>query len=416
MKKEPTPHSHPLLSDVSKIREDFPALHQEVHGRPLVYLDNAATTQKPRAVLDALRHYYEHDNANVHRGLHTLAERATEDFENARTVVARFINAPETEEVIFTRGTTESLNLLAHSFGHTFFKEGDEIIISEMEHHSNIVPWFLLRDRLAVKVLFWPVETDGTLDLNKLETLISDKTRLISVSHMSNVLGTHNPIKQIVEIARRRNIPVAVDAAQSVPSMPVDVQELGCDFLAFSAHKMGGPTGIGALWGRRSLLEKMIPYMGGGEMIAHVNTSGASWAELPHKFEAGTPNIAGAIGFAAAVRYVQERGMQNIHDYEQILTSALLEKMRLLPGLTIFGPLQERGPAISFKLEGIHPFDLTQFLDQLGIAIRVGHHCAEPLMNKLGVSATTRVSLYYYNTMAEVDYFISALERARSFF
>ncbi len=416
MKKETTIDTNPLLSGVHKIREDFPALHQKVHGKPLVYLDNAATTQKPRPVLDALRHYYEHDNANVHRGLHTLAERATEAFENSRATVARFINAPETEELIFTRGTTESLNLLAHSFGHTFLQEGDEVIVSEMEHHSNIVPWFLLRERMEVKVVFWPVEADGTLDLNRLEELITDKTRLISVSHMSNVLGTHNPIADIVALARKRDIPVAVDAAQSVPSMPVDAQALGCDFLAFSAHKMGGPTGIGALWGRRSLLEKMIPYMGGGEMISHVDTSGARWAALPHKFEAGTPNIAGAIGFGAAVRYVEGIGMPGIHDYEQTLTTALLQKMQALDGVTIFGPLRNRGPAISFKLDGVHPFDLTQFLDQLGIAIRVGHHCAEPLMNRLGVSATTRVSLYYYNTMEEIDYFVSALERARSFF
>ncbi len=416
MKKETIIDSNPLLNSVRKIREDFPALHQKVHGKPLIYLDNAATTQKPRPVLEALRHYYEHDNANVHRGLHSLAERATEDFEKARTTVAHFINAPETEELIFTRGTTESLNLLAHSFGHTFLGEGDEIIISEMEHHSNIVPWFLLRERLPVRVVFWPVETDGTLDLNRLRELISDKTRLISVSHMSNVLGTHNPIGEIVAMAHKRNIPVAVDAAQSVPSMPVDVQALGCDFLAFSAHKMGGPTGIGALWGRRSLMEKMIPYMGGGEMISHVDTSGAGWAGLPHKFEAGTPNIAGAIGFGAAVRYVREIGMANIHNYEQFLTTTLLQKMQALDGVTIYGPRQNRGPAVSFKLEGVHPFDLTQFLDQLGIAIRVGHHCAEPLMNTLGVSATTRVSLYYYNTMEEIDYFVSSLERARSFF
>ena len=404
------------LLDVEKIRADFPALHQQVHGRPLVYLDNAATTQKPLAVLEALQNYYRRDNANVHRGLHTLAERATEGFEKARETVARFINAPQSREVIFTRGTTESLNMLAHSYGHSFLKDDDEVIVSEMEHHSNIVPWFLLRDRIRIKVRFWPVEKDGRLDLEKLRKLISPRTRLISVSHMSNVLGTHNPLREIVKIAHEHGIHVSVDGAQSVPSMPVDVRELGCDFLAFSAHKMGGPTGIGALWGKAELLNKMTPYMGGGEMIAHVTTSGASWAEIPHKFEAGTPNIAGAIGFGAAVRYIEGIGMSKIHDYEQALTAALLEKMHTVEGLTIYGPLQNRGPAVSFKLEGVHPFDLTQFLDQLGIAIRVGHHCAEPLMNALGVSATTRVSLYYYNTPDETDYFVDALKRARDFF
>ncbi|RMH65549.1 MAG: cysteine desulfurase [Calditrichaeota bacterium] len=402
--------------DVQKIREDFPSLHQQVHGRPLVYLDNAATTQKPRRVIDALRHYYEHDNANVHRGLHALAERATAGFEAAREKVAALIHAPSSHELIFTRGTSESLNLLAYAYGSSFLTSGDEVILTEMEHHSNIVPWFLMRDMLGIRVRFWEMEEGGVLDLNRLNDLITPRTRLISMTHMSNVLGTRNPVEQVCALARDKNIRVIVDGAQSVPSMPVDVGALGCDFLAFSAHKMGGPTGMGALWGREEILKEMRPFMGGGEMIAHVSKEGATWAGLPHKFEAGTPHIAGAIGWGAAVDYIETIGMEAIHAYEQALTAYLLQQMSALEDVTLFGPTENRGPAVSFKLRGVHPFDLTQFLDQLGVAIRVGHHCAEPLMHRLGESATARASLYYYNTREEVDIFVDALRRARDFF
>ncbi len=413
---KPLSETASLLLDVRKIREDFPALNQTVHGRPLIYFDNAATTQKPRTVINALSTYYENDNANVHRGLHALAERATEAFEKARGKVAAFIHTSDARQLIFTRGTTESLNLLAHSFSLSFLTSDDEIILTEMEHHSNIVPWFLMREVIGFKIRFWPVEENGTLDLNKLDDLITPHTRLISMTHMSNVLGTSNPVETVCRLAHEKDIRVIVDGAQSVPSMPINVEELGCDFFAFSAHKMGGPTGMGALWGREPLLKEMRPYMGGGEMIAHVSVDGATWADIPHKFEAGTPHIAGAVGFGAAVDYLEKIGMEHIHAYEQELTAFMLEGMLNIPGLTLFGPQTERGPAISFKLQGVHPFDLTQFLDQLGIAIRVGHHCAEPLMNRLGENATARASLYYYNTHDEVERFIEALNKARDFF
>lgn len=402
--------------DVTKIRRDFPILERSVHGKPLVYLDNAATTQKPKAVINALVNYYNNENANVHRGLHSLAETATESYENARKKVASFINAPSADTVILTRGTTESINLVAASFGTSYLKAGDEVIVSEMEHHSNIVPWFLLREKKGIVVRFLPVDDAGHLQMEKLETMINSRTRLISVTHMSNVLGTLNPVKEIIQMAHAHSIPVLLDGAQSVPSIPVDIAALDCDFYAFSAHKMCGPTGIGALFGKKKYLNEMMPYMGGGEMIATVSTSGATWADLPYKFEAGTPNIAGAVGFGAAIDYINTLGMNNIHNYETELTRYAMEKMRTISGLTIYGNAEEHGPAVSFLMQGIHPFDLSQFLDQLGIAIRVGHHCAEPLMNRYNIKATARASLYFYNTRDEIDYFVDALVRAKKIF
>jgi len=402
--------------DIKKIRSDFPALNQKVHGKPLIYFDNAATTQKPMQVIEAIKNYYLNDNANVHRGLHTLAERATEAYENARKKIATFVNAPSPDEIILTRGTTESINLVASSFGATFLKEGDEILLSEMEHHSNIVPWFLLREKMGIVVRFLPIDDIGNLQLDQLEQMITSKTKLISVTHISNVLGTLNPVDEIIQTAHAHGIPVLLDGAQSVPSIPVDLTKLDCDFFAFSAHKMAGPTGIGALYGKKQYLEQMLPYMGGGEMIASVSTTGATWAPLPHKFEAGTPNIAGAVGFGAAIDYINSIGMKQIQAYEEELTNYAMGLMRAIKGLTIYGNAQAHGPAISFLIENIHPFDLAQVLDQMGIAIRVGHHCAEPLMRRYNIKATARASLYLYNTISEIDYFIEALLKAQKLF
>jgi len=402
--------------DVNKIRLDFPALAQKIHGKQLIYLDNAATTQKPQSVIDALTHYYQNDNANVHRGLHTLAERATENYEKARKKVASFVNAPSPQELILTRGTTESINLVAASFGATYLKPGDEVIVSEMEHHSNIVPWFLLREKMGIKVRFIPIDDVGNLNIDALKKMLGPKTRFVSVAHMSNVLGTLNPVEEVIALAHGEGIPVLLDGAQSVPSMPVDLSALDCDFYAFSAHKMSGPTGIGALFGKKKYLEEMLPYMGGGEMIGAVSKKEATWAPLPHKFEAGTPNIAGSIGFGAAIDYLNTIGMNTVHKYEQELTQYALKKMKSIDGLTIYGHAREHGPAISFLIAGIHPFDLAQYLDQMGIAIRVGHHCAEPLMQHYKIKATARASFYFYNTFSEVDYLVDALIRAKDLF
>jgi cysteine desulfurase/selenocysteine lyase len=402
--------------DPNQYRRDFPILTEQVHGKPLIYFDNAATTQKPVQVINAISDYYRHYNANVHRAIHKLGEQATEAFENARNKVANFISAPSAKQVIFTRGTSESINLVASGWGRKFVSEGDEIILSEMEHHSNLIPWQLLAKEAGAKLKFIPFKEDGTIDFPVYQTLLNSKTKLVAITHMSNVFGTINPVIRIVQMAHDRGIPVLFDAAQSVPHLPVNVQHLDCDFFAFSGHKMLGPTGIGILYAKSQILENMNPYQGGGEMINSVWLEDATWNEIPHKFEAGTPNIAGAVGLAKAVEYLENIGMINLTLYEQELTTYALENMAQLPGMKIYGSAPERGGVISFNLVDIHPHDLSHFLDQEGIAVRAGHHCAQPVMRKLNIAATTRVSFYFYNTKEEIDYLIEQLNNAREFF
>ena len=402
--------------DPHQYRGDFPILGEKVHEKQLIYFDNAATTQKPIQVIDAISDYYRHYNANVHRAIHKLGETATEAFENSRKTIAKFISAPSEKQVIFTRGTTEAINLVASGWGRKFIGAGDEIILSEMEHHSNLIPWQLLAKEVGAKLKFIPFKEDGTIDFPVYETLLSSHTKLITITHMSNVFGTINPVIRIVQMAHDRGIPVLFDAAQSVPHLPVNVEHLNCDFFAFSGHKMLGPTGIGILYAKSQILENMNPYQGGGEMISSVWFEEATWNEIPHKFEAGTPNIAGAIGMAKAVEYLENVGMVNLTLYEQELTTYGLEKMAEIPGMKIYGAAPERGGVISFNLGDIHPHDLSHFLDQQGIAVRAGHHCAQPVMRKLNIAATTRVSFYFYNTKEEINYFIDQLKKAREFF
>ncbi len=402
--------------EVDRYRRDFPILDEEINGRKLVYLDNAATTQKPASVIRAIKNYYDHDNANVHRAIHQLGERATRGYESARKKVAQFINAGSEKQIIFTRGTTEAINLVATAWGRKFINSGDEIILSEMEHHSNIIPWQLLAKSVGAKLKYIPFNPDGTLDFPSFERIMSKQTKLIAITHMSNVFGTINPIKRIIRKAQDWGVPVLLDAAQSVPHLPVDVQNLDCDFMAFSGHKMVGPTGIGVLYGKTKFLENMDPYQGGGEMINTVWLERATWNEIPHKFEAGTPNIAGAVGLSAAIDYLQTIGMRDITLFEQELTTYAIETMMQVEGLHIYGQAPERGGAIAFNIEGIHPHDLAQFLDQKGIAVRAGHHCAQPIMRKLEIAATTRASLYFYNTFEEIDYLVEQLYEARRFF
>jgi len=402
--------------DVNKIRKDFPVLSEQVHGKPLVYLDNAATTQKPRQVIETINDYYTHYNANVHRAIHQLGEKATAAYEDARRNIARFINAESARQIVFTRGTTESINLVAAAWGRKFIKAGDEIITTEMEHHSNLIPWQLVAKEVGARLKFISFNPDGTLDLKEIERLFSPSTRLVALTHMSNVFGTINPVKGIISMAHDRGIPVLLDSAQSVPHLPVDVQELDCDFLAFSGHKMLAPTGIGVLYAKASHLQDMNPYQGGGEMISAVWLEKATWNEIPHKFEAGTPNISGAIALGVAVDYLRQIGMREITLYEQELTTYALKKMQTIEGMEIYGRAPERGSAISFNLGQVHSHDLSHFLDQQGVAVRAGHHCAQPIMRKLEVPATTRASFYFYNTFEEIDYFIEQLMAAREFF
>jgi cysteine desulfurase/selenocysteine lyase len=396
-------------------RKDFPTLTQTVNDRPLVYLDNAATSQKPLHVIQTLDEYYREYNSNIHRGIHTLSERATAAYENARRLVASFINAPEVAEVIFTRNTTESINLVAYSWGRKFLKAGDVVVITEMEHHSNLVPWHILREQMGVELRFIRVNDDGTLDLSNLDELL-DGAKLISFMHVSNVLGTVNPVKQITQAAHDAGALVLVDGAQSVPNMPVDVQDLGVDFYAFSSHKMCGPTGIGVLWGKRALFAEMNPFMGGGDMIYEVFLDHSNYADIPHKFEAGTPSIAQGIGLGAAVEYLSELGMEKIAAYERELTDIALEKLRAVDGLRVYGEAEERVGAISFMMDGIHPHDLSTILDQHGVAIRAGHHCAQPLMRRYDIAATARASLYFYNTPDDIDALVDALNSAKEIF
>lgn len=406
------------MKDFATIRNDFPILFQEVNDEPLVYLDNAATTQKPKQVLDVLRHYYETDNANVHRGVHTLAERATADYENSREKVRAFINAKETAEVLFTRGTTTGLNWLARSYGDAFIKDGDEIVISYMEHHSNIIPWQQLAQRSGATLRYLPLTAEGFIDLDEAKTIINEKTAIVSLAYVSNVLGVINPIKELAALAHSNGAVMIVDGAQATPHMQVDVQALDADFFAFSGHKMCGPTGIGVLYGKRSLLEQMEPVEFGGEMIDFVRLYESTWKELPWKFEAGTPNIAGAIALGGAIDYLNEIGMDTIHQYEQELVAYVLPKLQAIGGVTIYGPQdpEHHTGVIAFNLDGIHPHDVATALDMEGVAVRAGHHCAQPLMNYLDVPATARASFYFYNTKADADRLVQAIQATKEFF
>ena len=402
--------------DVERVRADFPALHQQVKGKPLVYLDNAATTQKPRAVIDAVSSFYERDCANVHRGVHMLSQRATVAYENARTAVKAHLGAKDSREIVFTRGTTESINLVAHSFVGPRLKPGDEILITAMEHHSNIVPWQLLAERTGAVLKVAPIDDRGELVLDELDRLLGERTRILSVVHVSNALGTVNPIAEIVQMAHAHGVPVLVDGAQALPHMKVDVRELDCDFYAFSGHKVYAPTGIGALWGKRSHLLEMIPYQGGGDMILSVTFEKTTFAEPPHRFEAGTPNIAGAIGLAAALRYVDAVGLEAISAHEHRLleeaTAAVLE----VPGVRLIGQARRRSGALSFVMDGIHPHDVGTILDTEGVAVRAGHHCAQPVMLRYNISATVRASFGLYNTFDEIAALVRGLHRVREVF
>ena len=398
------------------IRQDFPILSREIYGKPLIYFDNAATTQKPRQVVEAVSEMYYDVNANVHRGVHFLSQQATERHEAARETVRVFLNAKSATEIVFTRGTTESLNLVASSFGESFMHEGDEIIVSEAEHHSNIVPWQLLRDRKGIVLKVCPITEAGTLDLDALEKLFTPKTKLVSVCHVSNVLGCENPVEKIVEIAHSHGAFCLIDAAQSVPHMPIDVQKIDCDFLVFSGHKIYGPTGIGVLYGRESLLDRMTPYQGGGEMIARVTWEKTTYEQLPLKFEAGTPDYVGSHALAAALDYVQKIGLDNIQRYERELTQYAVNQMITIDGMTFYGDVSQKNAVLAFNVGDIHPLDLGTLLDRLGIAIRTGHHCAQPLMRHYDVESMARASFAFYNTREEIDKFVEALERIKKMF
>jgi cysteine desulfurase/selenocysteine lyase len=404
--------------DWSVTRADFPILHQKVHGHPLIYFDNAATTQKPVPVLDCLRAYYERDNANVHRGIHELSNRATAAFEAARARTARFLNARSPDEVIFTRGTTEGINLVAHAWGSKNLRPGDKILLTEMEHHSNIVPWQLLAARTGAELLFLPVTGDiGLLDLNHLDEWLTKQVKLFALTHISNSLGTINPVIELCARARKMGIPTLVDAAQSAGHRPVDVQEIGCDFLALSGHKMCGPTGIGVLYGRQEILETMPPFQGGGEMILSVTFEKSTWKHAPHRFEAGTPDISGAVGLHAAMDYLDGIGRQRIAEHDQELGAYAYEKLaRLKGGIRLFGPHIGRAGVVSFLLKDIHAHDVVTVADQRGVALRGGHHCNQPLMHKLGVESTARASFYFYNTTQEIDRFVEVLGEIQKFF
>jgi cysteine desulfurase / selenocysteine lyase len=398
--------------DVERVRSDFPILAQEVHGHPLAYLDNAATTQKPRVVIEAMDLYYRHDNANVHRGVHALAERATTAFEAARETVRRFINARSTREIVFVRGTTEAINLVASSFGQGLH-ESDEIILTAMEHHANIVPWQLLRERAGIVLRVLPITPAGELDLGALPGLFNARTRLLAVTHVSNALGTVNPVEHLIAEARERGVPVLLDGAQALPHLRVDVQALDCDFYAFSGHKLFGPTGIGVLYGRESLLQAMPPYQGGGEMIRTVSFEKTTFAGLPHKFEAGTPDISGAIGLGRAIEYLEGLDWAEAAAHEQRLLEYATERLREVPGLRIIGEARDKVALVSFVMEDVHPHDLGTVLDHRGLAVRAGHHCAMPVMTYYSVPATSRASMAFYNTFEEIDRLAAALLHAR---
>ena len=399
------------------LRSLFPVLERQVHGKPLIYLDNAATTQKPLAVIESLDNYYRHYNSNIHRGVHTLSEEATAAYEEARARIANFINAPSDKQTIFTRNATESINVVAHSWGRANLGPGDEVLITEMEHHSNIVPWQILQEELGFTLCYVPITETGLLDLSQLDALLNERTKLFAFVHVSNVLGTVNPAAALVSAAHAMGALALIDASQSVPHMPVDVQALDADFLVFSGHKMCGPTGIGILYGKRELLEAMPPFMGGGDMIREVKMSGSRWNTLPHKFEAGTPAIAQGIGLGAAVDFLQEVGLDWVQQHEHALTSYAYERLSQVEGLRILGPgPEQRGGLVAFTLGDIHPHDLSAVLDADGIAIRAGHHCAQPIHDRLGIVASARASFYLYNTFEEVDKLVIGLEKAGQIF
>ena len=402
--------------DVPRIRQDFPILSRQVHGKPLVYLDNAATSQKPQAVIDAVTRFYSRDNANIHRGVHHLSERATAGYDEVRDKVARFINAPSSREVIFTRGTTDGINLVAQSYGRTVLRAGDDIVITAMEHHSNIVPWQLLCEQTGAVLRAAPITDAGELDIEAFERMLGDRTRLVAVVHVSNALGTVNPIRQIVAMARTRGIPVLVDGAQAVPHLKVDVQELDCDFFVFSGHKVFGPTGVGVLCGKEALLEKMGPYQGGGDMISTVTLERSTWAPLPAKFEAGTPMIAEVMGLGAAIDYVERLGLDAIEAWEQQLLTYATERVSVIDGVRLIGTARHKAGVLSFVLDGVHPHDIGTILDNDGIAIRAGHHCAQPVMERFGLPATARASFAFYNTFAEIDALAHGVERVKKMF
>lgn len=402
--------------NVEEIRQDFPILQRDVYGRPLIYLDNAATTQKPRSVVEAISNEYYSTNANVHRGVHFLSQKATDLHEAARERVRQFINARSTAEVLFTRGTTESLNLVASSFGEAFLKEGDEVIVSVMEHHSDIVPWQLLRERKGIVIRVIPMDDSGRLDLEAYERLFSERTRLVCVAHVSNVLGTVNPVKKMAATAHAHGAYMLVDGAQSIPHFKVDVQDLDCDFLTFSGHKIYGPTGIGVLYGRESLLEKMPPYQGGGEMIARVTFEHTTYERLPYKFEAGTPDYVGTHALAAAIDYVEALGMDEIAAHERRLTQYAMERLGAIKDMHLYGTTPDKDAVVAFNVGNIHPLDLGTLLDRLGIAIRTGHHCAQPLMQRCGVEGMARASFALYNTMDEIDKLAEGIERVSKMF
>lgn len=402
--------------NVQSIRDQFPILKQKVYGKPLVYLDNGATTQKPQMVIDAISDLYVNYNSNIHRGIHHLSNVCTDAFEAARTKVQQFINAKENCEIIFTHGTTEAINLLAFSFGETFLKQGDEIIISEMEHHANIVPWQLLAERKGLSIKVIPINDRGELLMDEFEKLFSTSTRLVSVTHISNVMGSINPIEHIIEVAHRHDVPVMIDAAQSIQHHHMDVQKLNCDFLVFSGHKMYGPTGIGVLYGKKKWLNQMMPWQGGGEMIDKVTFQKTTYNELPFKFEAGTPDYSGAIALGAAIDFINNIGIQAIEDYEILLQQYAMDRLRAIPGLRFIGDAQNHSGVISFLVDAIHPFDMGMFLDKMGIAVRTGHHCAQPLMQRFNIPGTVRASFAIYNTTDEVDILVAGIQKVKQVF
>src|SRR5579871_295830 len=406
----------PACLDVRKLRKDFPILRQKIHGKPLVYLDNAATAQKPQCVIDALGRFYLADNSNVHRGVHLLSQRATEEYEAARHKVQEFLNAPQAREIVFVRGTTEAINLVAHTLGRKQVQPGDEILISHMEHHSNIVPRQILCEERGAVLRVVPIDDQGEMELDEYEKLLNPRTRLVSVVHVSNALGTVNPVREIITLAHLRNIPVLIDGAQAVPHMPVDVQELDCDFYAFSGHKVYGPTGIGVLYGKANLLESMPPFHGGGDMISSVTFEKTIYNVLPYKFEAGTPNIAGTLGLGAALDYITGIGMDRIAEHEHALLEYGTQALSGIPGVRLIGTAREKAGVLSFVLEGVHPHDVGTILDQEGIAVRTGHHCAQPVMERFGVPATTRASLAYYNTRQDIDALVAGIYRVKEIF
>ncbi len=416
----PWEFQHPMVGEttfpVEEVRRDFPILHQQVYGHPLVYLDNAATSQKPRAVIDAISHYYERGNANIHRGVHFLSEHATEEHEAARRIVQRFLNAADKREVIFVRCATEGINLVAQTYGRKHVSAGDEVLITEMEHHSNIVPWQMLCEEKDAKLRVIPINDRGELMMDELPKLLGPRTKLLAVTHVSNALGTITPLRRIIEIAHSRGVPVVVDGAQAVPHLKVDVQELDCDFYVFSGHKVYGPTGIGVLYGKRALLEAMPPYQGGGDMIRSVTFEKTLYNDLPYKFEAGTPNIGGAIGLGAAIDYINHLGIDNIAAHEHDLLAYATESLSAMPDIRIIGTAAEKAAVISFIIEGIHPHDIGTILDRSGIAIRTGHHCAQPVMQRFRIPATARASFAMYNTRGEVDALVEGIQKVKEVF